>query len=153
MSGTADKWIAGDAYELFMGRWSRRVANEFIHWLAPPASWNWLEVGCGTGALTQAICMNADPASVVACDPSPQFVSFARRSIDHPAAAFLVAGADDLPRFENGFDAAVSRLVLNFIPAPAEAVRLMCSRLRPGGTLGAYVWDYAEGMEFLRIFW
>jgi len=148
-----DKWIAGDAYEQFMGRWSRQVAKEFIRWLAPPASWSWLEVGCGTGALTQAICQKADPVSVIACDPSPQFVAFARRSLAHPAVTFLVAGADELPRPEDGFDAVVSGLVLNFIPYPAEAVRAMSSRLRPGGTLAAYVWDYADGMQFLRIFW
>ena len=150
---TTDKWIAGDAYELFMGRWSRRVAKEFIKWLTPPASWNWLEVGCGTGALTQAICLGADPATVVACDPSPEFVSFASRTLAHPAITFLVGGADQLPRPEHGFDAVVSGLVLNFIPAPGEAVRSMSSRLRPGGTLAAYVWDYAEGMQFLRVFW
>jgi SAM-dependent methyltransferase len=150
---TSDRWIAGDAYEHFMGRWSRRIAKEFIGWLNPPASWDWLEVGCGTGALTQAICANAHPAAVVACDPSPEFVAFARRSLSHPAVTFFVAGADELPRQEGGFDAVVSGLVLNFIPAPAEAIRSMRNRLRPGGTLAAYVWDYAEGMQFLRIFW
>jgi len=153
LNETVDKWISGDAYDRFMGRWSRRVAMEFIRWLSPPASWNWLEVGCGTGALTQAICLRAEPASVVACDPSPQLLSYARRSLAHPALSFLVAGADDLPRLEDGFDAVVSGLVLNFIPAPAEAVRSMRSRMRPGGTLAAYVWDYGEGMQFLRIFW
>lgn len=153
MDANPDKWITGDAYERFMGRWSRRVAKEFIHWLSPPAAWNWLEVGCGTGALTEAIWLNAHPASVVACDPSLPFVSFARRSLDYPAITFLVAGADELPRREAGFDAVVSGLVLNFIPAPTDAVRAMSSRLRPGGMLAAYVWDYAEGMQLLRIFW
>jgi ubiquinone/menaquinone biosynthesis C-methylase UbiE len=80
---------------------------EFIRWLNPPTSWNWLEVGCGTGALTQAICSIAHPSSIVACDPSPKFVDFARRSISHPAVSFLVAGADELPRQEGGFDAVV----------------------------------------------
>lgn len=126
---------------------------EFIRWLNPPTSWNWLEVGCGTGALTQAICSIANPSSIVACDPSPKFVAFARRSISHPAVSFLVAGADELPRQEGGFDAVVSGLVLNFIPDPVKAIRSMRNRLRPGGTLSAFVWDYAEGMQFLRIFW
>lgn len=153
MNETPDRWIVGDAYEDFMGRWSRRVANKFIDWLAPPASWNWLEVGCGTGALTQAICLKTHPDTVIACDPSPQFVSFARRSLAHPAVTFMVAGADELPRSEKGFDAVVSGLVLNFIPDPAEAVHAMCSRLHPGGLIAAYVWDYKDGMQFLRIFW
>lgn len=153
MNETPDQWTSGDAYEHYMGRWSRLIAKEFIHWLNPPASWSWLEVGCGTGALTQAICLNAQPATVVSCDSSPQFVSYARRSLSHPAASFLVAGMDDLPRSESGFDAVVSGLVLNFIPNPAEAVRAMTARLRPGGMLAAYVWDYAQGMQLLRIFW
>jgi SAM-dependent methyltransferase len=65
----------------------------------------------------------------------------------------VVGGADELPRTADGFDAVVSGLVLNFIPAPAQAVQSMISRLRPEGMLAAYVWDYAEGMQFLRIFW
>lgn len=153
MTEPPDKWMSADAYERFMGRWSRQLAKAFIQWFAPAASWNWLEVGCGTGALTQAIYHNAHPASVDACDPSPQFVSFARRSLANPAITFLVAGADELPHREDGFDAVVSGLVLNFIPSPDLAVRSMISRLRPGGMLAAYVWDYAEGMQFLRLFW
>lgn len=153
MKKTPDKWISGDAYEHFMGRWSRRLAKEFVDWLTPRASQNWLEVGCGTGALTQAIILNADPAALVACDPSAQFVAYARGKLSHPAVTFLVAGADKLPHHKDGFDAVVSGLVLNFIPAPTEAVRAMSSRLRPGGMLAACVWDYADGMQFLRIFW
>ncbi len=136
-----------------MGRWSRRVAKEFIQWLAPPASWNWLEVGCGSGALTQAISLFGDPASVVACDPSQDFVSFASRSLADTNVTFLIAGVEELPRVKHGFDTVVSGLVLNFLPDPAEAIRSMASRLRPGGMLGAYVWDYAGGMPFLHIFW
>lgn len=153
MAEPPDRWMSGDAYERFMGRWSRQVARAFIQWLAPPAAWNWLEVGCGTGALTQAIYHAAHPASVVACDPSPQFVSFARQSLANPAITFLVAGADELPHRADGFDAVASGLVFNFIPSLDLAVRSMISRLRPGGMLAAYVWDYAEGMQFLRLFW
>ena len=136
-----------------MGRWSRRIAKEFIDWLNPPASWSWLEVGCGTGALTQTICAKAYPTKVIACDLSPEFVTYASSSFSHPTVAFLVAGADDLPCQEGGFDAVVSGLVLNFITDPVKVIRSMRNRLRPGGMLAAYVWDYAEGMQFLRIFW
>jgi SAM-dependent methyltransferase len=129
------------------------MAKEFISWLNPPTSWDWLDVGCGTGALTQAICAYAHPRSIVACDPSPEFVAFARRSISLPAVSFFVAGVDELPRQEGGFDAVVAGLVLNFIPNSAAAIRSMRNRLHPGGTLAIYVWDYAEGMQFLRIFW
>ena len=153
LNASIDNWAAGDAYETFMGRWSRRVADDFLDWLAPMPRANWLEVGCGTGALTKAVRQRADPASVVACDPSPAFVSFARNSIEDGSVTFLTAGADDLPRRHGGFDVIVSGLVLNFLPQPPDAVRSMRDRIRRGGLLAAYVWDYAEGMQFLRIFW
>jgi len=153
LNASIDNWAAGDAYEAFMGRWSRRVADDFLDWLAPMPRANWLEVGCGTGALTKAVRQRADPASVVACDPSPAFVSFARNSIEDGSVTFLIAGADDLPRRHGGFDVIVSGLVLNFLPQPSDAVRSMRERIRRGGLLAAYVWDYAEGMQFLRIFW
>jgi SAM-dependent methyltransferase len=150
---TTDSWLAGDAYEHFMGRWSRHLAVEFIGWLAPSPSWRWLEIGCGTGALTQTILQLAAPASLVACDPSPQFIGFARQALVNPAVTFLVASASGLPQGVTRFDVVVSGLVLNFLPDPQDAVRAMGSRLRPGGVLAAYVWDYEDGMQFLRIFW
>jgi SAM-dependent methyltransferase len=153
LNATSDKWTAGDAYEAFMGRWSRLVAESFLDWLAPTPLSNWLELGCGTGALTGVICMCCRPGSIVACDPSPEFVSLARNSIQDCPATLMVAAADNLPRREGGFDFVASGLVLNFLPDPADAVHLMMDRVRPGGTLAAYVWDYAEGTQFLRIFW
>ena len=153
MKEIPDNWSVANEYERFMGRWSRQVARGFISWLNPPPGWTWLDVGCGTGALTQAICQDAHPASVVACDPSAGFVSYAHAKIDHPAVTFLVASADELPVAPAGFNAVVSGLVLNFIPDPQEALHAMLRRLQPGGTLAAYVWDYADGMQFLRIFW
>jgi ubiquinone/menaquinone biosynthesis C-methylase UbiE len=134
-----DKWAAGDAYETLMGGWSRRVADEFLEWLAPVPGGNWLEVGCGTGALTEAVCQRAEPASVLACDPSPKSVSFARGSIMGSSVTSLIAGADDLPRRDGGFDVIVSGPVLNFLPQPSDAVRSMRERSRRGGMLAAYV--------------
>ena len=148
-----DKWLAGDAYEMYMGRWSRRLARAFLEWLRPPDSVNWLEVGCGTGALTSAICASCRPASVVACDPSAPFVEHARNSLAGAPATFVVGGAEQLPHRDGGFEIAVSGLVFNFLPDPGLALAAIRQRLRPGGTVAAYVWDYAEGMEFLRIFW
>lgn len=113
----------------------------------------WLDVGCGTGALTAAIIRSADPNLVVACDPARPFIEFARNSFDDSRASFAVAGIEDLPEIEGGYDAIVSGLVLNFLPAPGEALRSMIERARPGGLIGAYIWDYAGRMDFLRTFW
>jgi SAM-dependent methyltransferase len=136
-----------------MGRWSRALAKKFVEWLGPNTSANWLDVGCGTGALTSAICDRCEPSSVVACDPSEPFIEHARRNFADARASFVVAGADALPWREGGFDAVVSGLVLNFVPNVEQALVSIRERLRPGGFAAAYVWDYAEGMEFLRCFW
>ncbi|HSD50678.1 MAG TPA: class I SAM-dependent methyltransferase [Candidatus Methylomirabilis sp.] len=148
-----DKWAAGDAYEAYMGRWSRPVARPFVEWLRPKPSAHWLDVGCGTGALTSTICQLSNPASVIACDPSESFVNDARSRILDPRVSFLLAGAHDLPMRDGGFNAVVSGLVLNFVSDPEKAVASMRACLCPGGCVAAYVWDYAGRMEFLRHFW
>ena len=107
----------------------------------------------GTGALTSTICELCEPASVIACDPSEPFIAHARRNLSDARASFVVAGAEALPHREGGFDTVVSGLVLNFLSDPGEAVASVRERLRPGGIIAAYVWDYAEGMELLRSFW
>ena len=124
-----------------------------MEWLRPNPSVHWLEVGCGTGALTSAICELCEPASVVACDPSKPFVEHARSNLSDPRVSFVVAGAAALPTRNGGFDAVVSGLVLNFLPDPGHALALIRQRLRPGGIIAAYVWDYGGAMEFLRRFW
>src|SRR5574340_1027636 len=148
-----DKWVGGDVYDAYMGRWSRPLARLFIRWLHPHPAAHWLEVGCGTGALTSAICDLCEPASIVACDPSEPFIEHARIRVRDARASFGLAAANVLPRRNEGFDAVVSGLVLNFLPDLREAIASIRDRLRPGGTVAAYVWDYAEGVEFLQSFW
>jgi SAM-dependent methyltransferase len=152
-SSLDDKWTIRDAYEAFMGRWSRLVAEQFIRWLDSEPGLTWLDVGCGTGALVSAISNLADPFSIIACDPSKSFVDHARRRIQDPRVSMVLAGADSLPENPGGFHRVVSGLVLNFLPEPRQAVGEMRERVRPGGIVAAYVWDYAGRMEHLRIFW
>ena len=149
----ADGWLTGDAYETYMGRWSRPLARKFVEWLDAKPLANWLEVGCGTGALTSAISDLCRPASIVACDPSRPFIEYARKSFPDARASFVIADAEALPTRDGGFDAIVSGLVLNFVPDVERALSSMRERLRQGGTVAAYVWDYADGLEFLRLFW
>ncbi|MEZ5064303.1 MAG: methyltransferase domain-containing protein [bacterium] len=150
---THDRWALGDAYDAYMGRWSRLVAREFVDWLRTSPGEHWLEIGCGTGALTSTLCAHTDPASVVACDASASFVEHARTRVADPRASFVAAAADSLPSRPGGFDRIVSGLVLNFIPDPGAALVAMKDRVRSGGVVSAYLWDYLGGIEFLSHFW
>jgi SAM-dependent methyltransferase len=153
MTSAKDNWETGDAYESYMGRWSRPLARSFISWLAPSPRAHWLDVGCGTGALTSAICELADPASVLACDPSEPFIDHSRKTVLDGRVSFVVARAEDLPNGGGAFDYIVSGLVLNFVSNPQRVVACLRQRLRRRGMIAAYVWDYADGIEFLRRFW
>ena len=148
-----DTFANGKAYEPYVGRWSRLVAELFLDWLSVPVSGDWLDVGCGTGALSQAILRRAQPKTVMGLDRSSGFVSFASANTAHERAAFGVADAMALPAPSGAFDVVVSGLVLNFVPRPEQALAEMARVTRPGGSVGVYVWDYAGRMEFMRFFW
>jgi trans-aconitate methyltransferase len=149
----SESWHGGADYESFVGRWSRLVADELVDWLDVPVGRSWLDVGCGTGALTASIVMRAAPSRVVAIDRSPDFVASARARLDDPRATFLVGDAMALPAVGAPVDVVVSGLLLNFLPDPIAAVAGLRDAVRRGGTVAAYVWDYADGMQPIRAFW
>lgn len=148
-----DTWAAGKLYEPYVGRWSRLVAKDFLFWLEAPPNLDWLDVGSGTGALTEVILQQTRPRSVRGIDPSAGFVEHAKAHVIDPRVTFYVADAQSLPVESAHFDAAVAGLVLNFVPKPLLAVREMARAVRPGGMVAAYVWDYAGKMELMRYFW
>jgi SAM-dependent methyltransferase len=147
------RWESGDAYEAYVGRWSRLVAAEFFAWLDVPPGKRWLDVGSGTGVLTATALAAADPAAIVGVDASTGFLRTARARVTDPRAAFSAGDARRLPLADGAFDAVVSGLVLNFVPDAPGAVAGLARVAAPGGTVAAYVWDYAEGMAFMRHFW
>jgi SAM-dependent methyltransferase len=146
-------WAAGDVYEPYVGRWSRLVAREFVRWLAVPADAEWVDVGCGTGALTQTIVDHATPRAVKGLDQSAGFVAHATAHVRNARVSFAVADAQALPLERRSADAAVSGLVLNFVPEPLRMVTEMARVTRPGGVVALYLWDYAGRMELMRQFW
>jgi SAM-dependent methyltransferase len=148
-----DVWAIGEGYERYVGRWSRLVAPKFIQWLAVPGQLKWLDVGCGTGALTKAILQQASPVKVVGVDPSDGFLASARAQVADARAEFRQGDGQALPAGDGEFDVVVSGLVLNFIPDEPKALGEMRRVARGGGTVAAYVWDYAEGMQMMRHFW
>jgi SAM-dependent methyltransferase len=153
MEETRDTWASGDAYEPYVGRWSRLVAREFLGWLAVPPGGRWLDLGCGTGALSAVVLELADPGAVVGVDPAPGFVAYAQAQIRDPRATFTVGDAGVLTEGDSTCDAVVARLVLNFVPDAARAVTEMARVTRPGGLVAAYVWDYSDRMDLMRYFW
>jgi SAM-dependent methyltransferase len=145
-------WNDAAGYEAYVGRWSRAIAPRFLAWLGLPGGLKWLDVACGTAALTEAILSCCDPQEVVGLDRSVEYLASARRSCLGPHVQLLAGDAGALSFRSNTFDVCVSGLALNFIPfdrALAEQRRVV----RSGGTIGAYVWDYAGGYEFARRFW
>ncbi|MFQ5744804.1 MAG: class I SAM-dependent methyltransferase [Acidobacteriota bacterium] len=153
MSEIGDRWAVGSTYEAFMGRWSRRVAPRFVSWLGVPTSQRWLDVGCGTGALTNAICKVASPELVIGCDPAEALVEYARKHTEDARVSFVVAGSGGLPRSRDGYGSVTSLFALNFLPDAGHALEEMRSLASGGGTISACVWDYQGRMEFLRTFW
>jgi SAM-dependent methyltransferase len=147
------RWESGGGYEAYVGRWSRLIAPLFIEWLDPAPDGRWLDIGCGTGALTEAILDSAEPKTVHGIDPSEDFVSSTRSRITDPRAEFSVADAQDLPGDAGAYDYTVSGLVLNFVPDPTVALAEMARVTRSGGCIAAYVWDYLGGMEMMNHFW
>lgn len=148
-----DTWSSGDSYERYVGRWSRQLAKEFIPWLKIPENSRWLDVGSGTGALSQTILDLANPKKVRGIDRSDGFVNTARSLVHDARVEFETGEAQSLPVETGIFDAAVSGLVLNFLPQPAQMVVEMSRAVREGGLVALYVWDYASKMQFMRHFW
>jgi len=148
-----ENWGGSAAYDRYMGRWSRLVARRYLRDLSNPPGLAWIDIGCGTGALTQAILTGCEPRLLIGIDQSEGFVrAIHDESSDHRARV-VVAGADALPIESGAVDIAVSGLALNFMAEPVEVIREWRRVVRPNGIISAYVWDYAGRMEFIRTFW
>ena len=148
----SDTWERGDPYEQYVGRWSRQVAPPFLSWLGVPAGRKWLDVGCGTGALCAAIVDRCAPASVVGVEPSVGFLETARAHLAG-RATLRQGSATALPLDAASVDVVVSGLVLNFVADQRAALAEMTRVTVDGGTIAAYVWDYAGDMQLMRYFW
>jgi ubiquinone/menaquinone biosynthesis C-methylase UbiE len=148
-----DSWSSGEQYEKFMGRWSNLVAQKFLGWLAVQPNSTWLDVGCETGALTKLILQTCRPKKIISIDLSSEFILHAKQFITDPVVSFQVGSAEALEQETNSVDAVVSGIMLNFVPKPEEAVAEMLRVTKRGGTIGIFLWDYADGMRMLRYFW
>lgn len=148
-----ENWGSGGPYEQYVGRWSRKVAREFLYWLGVPVGQAWGDVGCGTGALVENILGEYNPKTIVAIDRSEGFIAEAQRRISDSRVRFEIGDATVLPWPSGSCDMTVSGLVLNFVSDADAMAREMARVTRPGGTVAAYVWDYAGDMQMMRHFW
>jgi SAM-dependent methyltransferase len=117
-----------------------------------PAARRWLDVGCGTGALCAAILDHCAPSQVSGVEPSEGFLATARHNLAG-RVTLMQGSAGAIPLPDECVDAVVSGLVLNFVSDSRAAVAEMSRVAVHGGTLAAYVWDYAGKMELMRHFW
>ena len=143
--------VAGRTYDAFMGRYSLPLAELFADAAGVSAGATALDVGCGPGALTGVLVSRLGSGAVYACDPSPPFRDACAER--YPGAVVELGRAESIPFGERVVDHALAQLVLHFVSDPVRAANEMARVARPGGTVAACVWDFAEGMELLRAFW
>jgi SAM-dependent methyltransferase len=153
VSTTEYTWASAEAYERYVGRWSRATAAEFVRWVNTPPGQDWIDVGCGTGALTAAILASGAPRRILAVDLSADYLAAVREQVKDSRVEFRQADARALAEPGGSFDVAVSGLVLNFVSEPELALAEMRRVTSPGGTVAIYVWDYAGEMQLIRLFW
>jgi SAM-dependent methyltransferase len=150
---SSQTWSNTAAYEAIMGRWSRPAAQAALDWLALPPGLAWLDVGCGTGALTRTILETAAPGAVLGVDPSPEFLALAAEEFRDPRVRFSTGNAQSLPAEDNRYDVAISGLVLHFVPDARAAAVEMARAVHRDGTVTGYIWDVDDEQQFTRPFW
>lgn len=143
--------VAGSAYDSFMGRYSSALAEGFADAAGVSTGDRALDVGCGPGALTGVLVSRLGPDAVYACDPSPSFRDACEAR--HPGVVVKLGRAESIPFEDQIVDRALAQLVLHFVSDAERAAIEMARVVRPGGTVAACVWDFADGMEMLRHFW
>jgi SAM-dependent methyltransferase len=143
--------VGADAYEAFMGRYSRGLSAPFADFAGISAGQRALDVGCGPGILTEELVARLGADAVTAVDPSASFVEAARAKL--PGVSVNEASAESLPFPDAAFDATLAQLVVHFMPDPVAGLREMRRVTRRGGVVAASVWDHAGGQGPLGVFW
>jgi len=142
-----------EGYELWMGRWSARLAPAFVKFANLPEGGRFLDVGSGTGVLAQALLAELDSASVVGIEPAEAYVEYTRGRVRDRRASFQRGDALDIPFTDDAFDATLSLLILQELPDAPRAVAEMRRVTRPGGCVAASQWHFEKGMPMLALFW
>jgi trans-aconitate methyltransferase len=116
-----------------------------VELLAPKPGERILDLGCGTGHLTNTIAQAA--GSVVGLDHSAEMLAQARDA--YPQLTFLQGDARDF-RFDEPFDAVLSNATLHWVRPPEPVVRCVRAALRPGGRFVAEFGGRGNVKEIVR---
>jgi SAM-dependent methyltransferase len=143
--------VTADAYDRFMGRFSRPLAVGFAELADVRAGQRVLDVGCGPGALTAELVKRVGTGAVAAVDPSAAFVAAVHTRF--PGVDGRPAVAEHLPFPDAGFDHALAQLVVHFMTDPVAGLAEMARVTRRGGVVSACVWDHAGTGGPLTAFW
>lgn len=143
--------VDAEAYDRFMGRYSSPLAAGFAAFLRVAPGQRALDVGCGPGALVTELVRRLGADAVAAVDPSPTFVEAARARF--PGVDVRAGSAEDLPFDDDAFDVVGAQLVVHFMADPTRGIAEMARVARPGGVVGATVWDFVGGRAPVSPFW
>lgn len=140
-------------YELWMGRWSTRLAQAFVNFANLPKGGRFLDVGSGTGVLAAALLAGVEDTTVIGIEPSESYVAYSQARVRDHRASFERGDAMDVPFADGQFDGTLSLLILQELTDAPEAVNEMRRVTRVGGIVAASQWNFADGMPMLALFW
>lgn len=143
----------GSAYQRFIGRWTRRLADPLIAFAGPLPDGPVLDVGTGTGSVVAALHQANPSRKITGIDVSEPYLDFARKREDCAGATFLQQDAAALDLQGDQFAGAFSCIVMNFLKEPDKALSEMFRVVRPGGVIASAVWDFRGGLVYQRMLW
>ena len=106
-----------------------------------------LEVGCGVGAQTVTLARRSPDAQFTAIDVSGESISAARQAVERAGMTnveFRQANVFDLPFEAGSFDHVFVCFVLEHLALPLEALAILKSQLKPGGTITVIEGDHGS---------
>src|SRR5205823_8860793 len=105
--------VPAEVYDRHVGRYVPQLSQELVAVAGIQPGLRVLDVGCGPGGLTATLAELVRAANVAAVDPSEPFVEQCRERV--PGADVRRGYAEELPFADDGFDAVLSQLVVNFM--------------------------------------